>query len=82
MADQDPDERFSIDLDPEDALRGLLKVDPSESTPGSKRAKLDWITKATAEELANPAIRDSLIQEARETDASWDEINAALDAPR
>ena len=25
MANQAPDERFSIDLDPEDALRGLLK---------------------------------------------------------
>ena len=28
MANQDPDERFSIDLDPEDALRGLLGGKP------------------------------------------------------
>lgn len=28
MPDRDPDERFKIEGDPEDALRDLLKVDP------------------------------------------------------
>jgi hypothetical protein len=29
----DPDEPIKIDLDPEEAMRGLLKVDPDELVP-------------------------------------------------
>jgi hypothetical protein len=50
--------------------------------PGSKEAKLDWIRKANLMELGMPEVRDALIREAREADASWDEINEALDAAR
>jgi hypothetical protein len=32
-----PDERFSIEGDPEDARRGLLKVDSEELPPESER---------------------------------------------
>jgi hypothetical protein len=43
---------------------------------------LAFIARATREELAIPVHRDAMIQEAREADASWDEINAALEVPR
>jgi hypothetical protein len=48
--------------------------------PGGKEAKLDWIRKANLMELEMPKVRDALIREAREADASWDEVNEALDA--
>ena len=76
----DDDERVSIPLSFEEAMQGLLKVDPNTLT--GKDAKLAYIARATREELAIPGHRSAMIQEAREADASWDEINAALDAPR
>jgi hypothetical protein len=76
----DDEERFSIPLSFEEAVQGLLKVDPAILR--DKDAKLAYIARATREELAIPEHRDAMIQEAREADASWDEINAALDAPR
>jgi hypothetical protein len=76
----DDDDRVSIPLPFEEAVRGLLKVDPDTLT--GKDAKLAFIARATREELAIPAHRDAMIQEAREADASWDEINAVLEAPR
>ena len=78
--DADPDERFAIEGDPEDALRGLMRVHP-DAVAETKEHKLDWIRKANAEELAIPEVRDKLIQEAREAGASPDEIDAALAAP-
>ena len=33
MPDKDRDERVSMDVDPEDALRALLKVDPNAKPP-------------------------------------------------
>ena len=76
----DDDDRVSIPLPLEEAMRGLLKVDPDTLT--GKDAKLAFIARATREELAIPVHRDAMIQEAREADASWDEINAALEVPR
>jgi hypothetical protein len=55
-----------------------MKVDP----PGSKAAKLARIRLATADELTILGHRDMLIQEAREAEATTDEIRAAFDAPR
>ena len=76
----DDDDRVSIPLPFEEAMRGLLKVDPDTLT--GKDAMLAFIARATREELAIPVHRDAMIQEAREADASWDEINAALEVPR
>jgi hypothetical protein len=78
--DPGDEDRVSIPLPFEEAMQGLLKVDPDTLT--GKDAKLAHIARATREELATPGYRDAIIQEAREADASWDEINAALDAPR
>jgi hypothetical protein len=80
MGDQ-YDEKVSISGDPEDALRGLLKVDPEHSRI-ERDEKLDWIKKATDGELAIPEVRDKLIQEARGAGATPEQIDQALDAPR
>jgi hypothetical protein len=76
----DDQDRVSIPLPFEEAMRGLLKVDPATLT--GKDAKLAHIARATPDELATPGYRDAIIQEAREAGASWDEVNAALEAPR
>jgi hypothetical protein len=47
-----------------------------------RQAKLEWIRKASAAELAIPKARDALIREAVEAGASPEEIDEALDAPR
>jgi hypothetical protein len=78
--DPNDEERVSIPLSFEEAMQGLLKVDPS--TLSGKDAKLAHIARATREELATPGYRAAIVQEAREADASWDEINAALETPR
>jgi hypothetical protein len=75
------DEKVSIQGDPEDALRGLLNVDPEHSRIDHDE-RLDWIKKASAEELANPEIREKLIQQARQAGATPGEIDEALDDPR
>jgi hypothetical protein len=81
MADDPADERISLHgLDPEDALRGLMRVH-LDAVAETKEHKLDWIRKAPATELAIPEVRDKLIQEAREAGASPEEIKAALVAP-
>jgi hypothetical protein len=72
MGDQ---EQVPIQGDPEDPLRA-----PAHG-PGDKDAKLGWIKKASAEELANPEVRDRLVQQAREAGATPEEIGDALDTP-
>jgi hypothetical protein len=74
MTDED---RLSIPLDPEDALRAFMKIEP-----GSKEAKLQRIREATAGELMIAGHRDAMLQEAVDAGATPDDIQAALDAPR
>jgi hypothetical protein len=76
----DPEERFTIEGDPEDALRAFLKVDP-ESEPVAESA-LARIRTAIPEELATPERRDALIQDALEAGATREQVDAAIDAPR
>jgi hypothetical protein len=47
-----------------------------------RQAKLEWIRKASAAELAIPQARDALIREAVEAGATPQEVDEALDAPR
>lgn len=42
----DRDERFTIPLDPETALRGLLRVDPTEIEPGQR-----WVSKTDTDDV-------------------------------
>jgi hypothetical protein len=69
------DENVPIQGDPENPLRELAHA------PGGKDAKLDWIKKASAGELATPEVRDRLIQEASRAGATPEEIDEALDTP-
>jgi len=69
------DEKVPIGGDLDDPIRELAHA------PGGKDTKLDWIKKASAEELANPEVRDRLIQEARQAGATPGEIDEALDSP-
>jgi hypothetical protein len=71
----DGDERFAIEGDPEDALRGLLGAD-------AKAKALQRLRTALPSELALLGHKDALVEAARRADASWDEIEAALAVPR
>jgi hypothetical protein len=73
------DERFSIEGDPEDALRGLLNADPDTQ---KLDAALERLRTASPEELATPGHRDALVTGARMAGADLDQIKAALEAPR
>jgi ketosteroid isomerase-like protein len=76
-------ENVEIEDDPEDAAKALLNIVP-EAEPledPDKEHKLDWLRKASADELADPSIRVKLVQEAREAGATPDEIDAALGEP-
>jgi|GEM_PF-4222283 len=77
MTDRQLDKRFVIEGDPEDALRGLMG-----SPEDPKRAALARLRVALPAELALPGHQAALVSDARRADASWDEINAALEAPR
>jgi hypothetical protein len=68
------DERVSIPLDPETALRGLLKVDPDEPTTDKDRA-LEALRQAYPEDLALKG--DRLRSDARWAGASLAEIEEA-----
>jgi hypothetical protein len=78
MTDQDPDERFAIEGDQEDALRKVMQA------PGGpdKATALERLRTAPVSELELPGVRDGMIEAARRAGASWDEINAAADEPR
>lgn len=83
MNDQDPDERFKIEGDPEDALRGLLRDDPSAEPVDQKEQALDALRKALPAELALPGHKEKLMEAAYRAEASWPEIEQALsEAPR
>ena len=75
--DFNPDERVSIPLDPETALRGLLKVDPEAGLTDKERA-LNALRQAYPEELALHG--DRLRGDARKAGASWEEIEEAENA--
>jgi hypothetical protein len=77
VADQDPDERFSIEGDPEDALRGLLSGEP-----GGKEAKLAYLRTAPSVVMEDAALLDAAMQEALEAGASRTEIREAVETPR
>jgi hypothetical protein len=49
----DMDERVSIALDPETALRGLLDVSPDDEVAGAKERKLEALRQATPDELGS-----------------------------
>jgi len=71
----DPDERISIPLDPETALRGLLTVDPDSEPTAEKDRALEALRQAIPEELK--LIGDTLRTHARYAGASWEEIEEA-----
>jgi hypothetical protein len=68
--------------DADAALAGLAAHAASERAEGAKEAKLEWIRKASAGELAIPSARERLIQEAATAGATAREIEEALDSPR
>ena len=72
------DERVAIPLDPETALRGLLKVDP-DSEPTDKERALDVLRQAHPGDLAR--MGGKWRGDARRAGASWDEIDAAQNTP-
>ena len=74
MADQDPDERFSIEGDPEDALRAFLKV-PVPMDPRAKEAALTRLRDAPEEELA--VFGDALREDALKAGATEQEVREA-----
>jgi hypothetical protein len=69
-----PDERVTISLDPETALRGLLKVDPDAERTAKERA-LEALRQAYPEDLK--LVGDELRGAARRAEASWEEIEEA-----
>jgi hypothetical protein len=80
--DEEHGEGISISGDPEDGLRALMGAASTERRALATDAKLDWIKKASAEELDDPELRDRLIQEAREAGATPEQIDEALDEHR
>jgi hypothetical protein len=58
------DERFKIEGDPEDALRGLLAVDPESIDPEAKDAALKRLQNAPIEEMDvfGHALREDALQ--------------------
>jgi len=84
MADRERDDaRTSIPLDPEEALKALLRVDPeAEPVEDAKQAALARLRAALPAELALSGHQDALVEAARRADASWDEIKEALEKPR
>jgi hypothetical protein len=75
MADQDPDERFVIEGDPEDALKALLKAEPEPTDPRAKEAALRRLRDAPEEELA--VFEDKLRGDALRAGATEHEIREA-----
>jgi hypothetical protein len=79
MSEKGRGEPVRTELDPQDATADL----PESGSRGIERdEKLDWIRKATREELRIPEVRDTLIGEARRAGATPEEIDAALDVAR
>jgi hypothetical protein len=74
MADR-RDERFSIEGDPEDALRGLLAVDPA----ADKQRALDRLRQAYPEELATPGVERQMIEDALKAGATLSEAEESRD---
>ncbi len=84
MDDRERDDtRTSIPLDPEEALKALLTVNPDdEPLDDAKQAALSRLRAALPTELALPGHQDALVEAARRADATWDEIKDALETPR
>ncbi|MCW2970933.1 MAG: hypothetical protein JWO23_2060 [Solirubrobacterales bacterium] len=76
MSEDGPGEPVKTDLDPDDTTPDLLESGPRGIERGEK---LDWIRKATREELGIPEVLDTLVGEARRAGATPEEIDAALD---
>jgi hypothetical protein len=72
--ERDLDEGVAIQLDPETALRGLLKVNP-DAEPTAKERALEALRQAYPEDLK--LVGDKLRGDARRAEASWEEIEEA-----
>jgi hypothetical protein len=69
------DEKFSLDADPEDALRGLLKGEPEPIDPRAKEATLRRLRDAPEGELA--VFGDALREDALRAGATEQEVREA-----